>query len=157
MMRSEQIKSILKINGASEASPDEHIRSILLNAHYTRAEVNDALSIIRNKTMINKHESDDVHKIFRSSTTLKPEEISNLLGIQVDVSTFQSSAILPESDTSKDSVFPTLLVGFLSIILAICGVVLYMFLNQLGFFFVSPEQLAQGQDLFAMFIKITIV
>jgi len=86
MIKRDQIESILKINGVQPTSPDEQIRSVLLSARYSKDEVDTAIMVLRENTKTNKTRVDGLHKVFRSDEALAPEEISQLLGIEIDLS-----------------------------------------------------------------------
>ena len=86
MIKRDQIESILKINGVQPTSPDEEIRSVLLSARYSKDEVDTAIMVLRENTKTNKTRVDGLHKVFRSDEALSPEEISQLLGIEIELS-----------------------------------------------------------------------
>lgn len=131
MINREQIESILKINGVSPAAPDEQIRSVLLSARYNKNEVDTAIMVLRENIKTNKTRVDGLHKIFRTDQALKPDEISQLLGIEVDV----SEEVIPQSKARKLSTFQYILVWVLAALLAITSVLFYMYIHRIGFFY----------------------
>jgi len=130
MINRTQIESLLKINGVPKSSPDEHIRSVLLSARYTKDEVDTAIMVLREDTRTNKTRVDGLHKIFRTDQALKPEEISQLLGIQVDLSN------LPDQQEKSRTIsgFYFVFIWLLSITVAVLGVFMYMYMYKIGVF-----------------------
>jgi hypothetical protein len=127
-MQKEQIETILKINGVAPTSPDEEIRSVLLSARFNKDEVDAAIMILRENVITNETRVDGLHKVFRSDRSLKPQEISRLLGVDVDI-----DEITVITRRSRDlSPFQYAVVWFLAIILALGGIATYMYNEQVG-------------------------
>ncbi|MCA9354027.1 MAG: hypothetical protein KC877_00730 [Candidatus Kaiserbacteria bacterium] len=135
MIGREQIEAILKINGIEPTAPDEQIRSVLLSARYTKDEVDTAMMVLRENTKTNKTRVDGLHKIFRTDEALRPTEISQLLGIDVEI----QDEIDIRTRTRKLSGLQILTVGILSILLAAGGVLYYMNLHHIGLFHPSNQ------------------
>jgi len=131
MIKKEQIESILKINGVEPTSPDEEIRSVLLSARYHKEEVDTAIMILRENTRTNKTRVDGLHKVFRTDESLSPEEISQLLGIEIDLS---DRVAHTTGKTRNFSKLQFTLVWILSFILALVGLLFYMYVYNLGVF-----------------------
>lgn len=132
MIQRDQIEAILKINGVAPGSPDEQIRSVLLSARYSKDEVDTAIMVLRENTKTNKTRVDGLHKIFRTDQALKPEEISQLLGIEVD-----ASQQLPDAREYRSRDFSTwqyVLVWVLSLVVAVASILFYMYLYKIGLF-----------------------
>jgi hypothetical protein len=89
MITREQIETLLRINGVPPAAPEEQIRSVLLSARFNEDEVDGALMVLRENSQTRKTSLQTAHKIFRSNQTLSPQEISELLGIDVSVEEFK--------------------------------------------------------------------
>jgi len=135
MIKRNQIESVLKINGVQPTSPDEQIRSVLLSARYTKDEVDTAIMVLRENTKTNKTRVDGLHKIFRTNEGLRPDEISQLLGIEVNLSERVESY---EGEGGRDfSQFQNVIIGVLSFTLAILGLVFYMYIYKIGIFYPS--------------------
>jgi hypothetical protein len=130
MISKKQIESILKINGVNPASPDEEIRSVLLSARYKEDEVDTALMVLRENTKTKKTRVEGLHKVFRTEETLNSEEISQLLGIDVDIPVARQQPAVNQRQTNLQ--FITIIL--LSIIITILGTILYMYINQMGLF-----------------------
>lgn len=129
-MNRNQLKSILKINGYSESASDDEIRSLLLKAKYSETEIENALLILRQTDVQPMVRSDGLHTVFYTDSHLKPREIAGLLGVQVDFDA--SSFRLEEKDQFNFK--EVMIIAGLSIVIAITGVFIYMYLNQIGFF-----------------------
>jgi len=139
MMKRDQIESVLKINGVQPTSPDEQIRSVLLSARYSKDEVDTAIMVLRENTKTNKTRVDGLHKVFRSNEGLKPDEISQLLGIEVNVN---ERVDVEESENRKNfSKLQNVIIGALSFLIAALGLVFYMYIYQIGIFYPSAGTL----------------
>lgn len=130
-----QVESILKINGLTPSAPDEEIRSILLSARYDKDEVDTAIMVLRENQKTKETRVDGLHKVFRSNDGLQPQEISKLLGIEVDV-TEPVEAHANRRDLSR---WQFLAVWLASVGVAAVGILVYMYFNQLGPFHPSVD------------------
>jgi hypothetical protein len=130
MMNRSQIEAILKINGVSPTSPEEQIRSVLMSARYNKDEVDTALMVLRENTSTKKIRVDGLHKVFRSDEALAPNEISALLGIDVDPDVLSEV----ETRTQDTTTIQNVLVTIFAILVAIGGLAIYMYLNRIGIF-----------------------
>jgi len=130
MIKREQVEAILKINGVAPSSPDEQIRSVLLSARYSKDEVDAAIMVLRENTKTNKTRVDGLHKVFRSEEALSPDEISSLLGIEVDVDT----SVDAQTKARDLSQLQYILLWVFSFIFAVAGVLIYMYLHRIGVF-----------------------
>ena len=130
MIKRDQIESILKINGVQPTSPDEEIRSVLLSARYSKDEVDTAIMVLRENTKTNKTRVDGLHKVFRSDEALAPEEISQLLGIEIDL----SDRMQNRGNARDFSQLQFVMVWVLSALLAIVGLLFYMYIYKVGVF-----------------------
>lgn len=130
MINKKQIETILKINGFSETTPDDQIRTILLSARYSKNEVDAALLMLKQDPDTNEVKVNGLHKIFYSDTHLKSGEISSLLGIDIDLNT----PISRRSIKNTISALQFISVWFFSVVIAVTGILFYMYLNQIGLF-----------------------
>lgn len=132
MINRKQLESLLKINGVQPNAPKEIIRSVLISARYTDNEVDTAITILKEETEVSSTSSqtEGLHKIFRTNQSLKSSEISELLGIEVQVNNLQKNNSKDRNLSSKE----ILLVCSSSIMLAFLGTTLYMFTSKTGFF-----------------------
>jgi len=114
----------------SPSEPDDVIRSVLLSARYNDDEIDTALMVLREDTKTKQVRVEGLHKVFRTDNALKPQEISDLLGIDVNLEHY-----LPPIVQSRTFVTSTLIsVWILSLLLAVVGVLLYMHFNNVGIF-----------------------
>ena len=131
-MSLEKINSILKINGLSAADSDEAIRSVLLDAHFSQQEVTEAITVLlTDTTCVNVSQVDGLHKVFRTDATLKPDEISDLLHVDVDLNPVTDVKI---RRPQRFEVFHLVLIWFLSVVFALSGILFYMYINQVGLY-----------------------
>ena len=140
MIKRSQIEKILKVNGIETTSPDEQIRSVLLSARFNKDEVDTAIMVLREDNKTKRTRVDGLHKVFRSDDALKPNEISDLLGIEVDASTFYR----PQTEVKNMAAVQYITVWLFSVFFAVAGILMYMYMNHIGPFHpsVSPDGLA---------------
>jgi hypothetical protein len=130
MIERSYIEKILKINGMSPSEPDDIIRSVLLSARYNNDEIDTALVVLREDAETRRIRVEGLHKVFRTNESLRPQEISQLLGIDVDIGSYLVEN--PETPRLLNSTFVSIFV--LSVLLAVVGVLLYMHMNGFGLF-----------------------
>lgn len=131
MIKRDQIESILKINGVAPGSADEQIRSVLLSARYSKDEVDTAIMVLRENTKTNQTRVDGLHKVFRSSEALNSAEISQLLGIEVNI----DQAVARQARGAEGiSGWLYVVVWVLSVVVAVVGILIYMYLYRVGVF-----------------------
>lgn len=126
------IESLLSINGLAKTAPDEEIRSVLLSARFKEEEVDTALMVLRENIVTKQTKVDGLHKVFRTDQALRPDEISRLLGIDVDISDGISVDNVGQSNGFTLVQFIILWVA--SIALAVGAVFFYMYSHQMGVF-----------------------
>jgi len=130
MISKNQIQSILKLNGVEPSSPDDLIRSVLMSARYDDHEIDTALMVLRENTKTNQTRIDGLHKVFRTDQGLRPDEISNLLGIEFNFTDDLAPISRERKFTTKNYV--TIIV--LSISMATLVVLIYMYFEKMGLF-----------------------
>ena len=131
MIDRNHIEKILEINGMSVAEPDDTIRSVLLSARYDKDEIDTALMVLREDAVTKQIRVEGLHKVFRSDEALRPQEISALLGVDVDASRFNP---VNSELTPKVGAATFFGIWIFSVLLAVCGILLYMHMNSIGFF-----------------------
>ena len=85
MFQRDQIERMLRVNGVSPTDPDDVIKSVLISAQWHEDDVEAAVLVLRENKDSHETHVDSLHKVFRSDEHLRPETISSLLGIQMDV------------------------------------------------------------------------
>ena len=128
MIDRNHIERILRINGITPSQPDDIIRSVLLSARYNNEEVDTALMVLRENVATKKIRVEGLHKVFRTDESLQPDEISELLGIDVDISRYSPEVV--ESRQSNLSTF--IIIWIASVVIAVVGVLLFMHMNSIG-------------------------
>ncbi len=86
MLHKEYIEKILALNGVSLDSPDEEIKSVLLSARWHEDDIDTAVLVLRENKTTHETHVDSVHKVFRTDERLRPETVSALLGVKMDIS-----------------------------------------------------------------------
>ncbi len=137
-MNKKHIETILRTNGVDPSSPIGEIRSVLKSARYAEDEIDSAITILREEidtSVVVKESgiSDGLNKLFRSHENLQPKEISELLGITVTL----SETVEFEDDTSSFLKSRPLLILMASFALATIGILSYMLIFKVGFFYSS--------------------
>lgn len=128
------LERVLRINGLSATAADEEIRSVLLSARYREEEITAALSVLKGgATVATAGASDATNKLFRSDETLNSQDISRLLGIEVNVSQHQPAAN-KSSSQSAQTLFGQLLIISGAIVLGLVGTVVAMYVLKFGIF-----------------------
>jgi hypothetical protein len=135
MAKRAYLESILKANGLRPTSPDEEIRSVLVSARFNDDDVEAALMILRENSTTNETTVDGLHKVFRTDSTLKPAEVSRLLGIDVHI----DKSMTYRSSNRDLSVVETLLVVVVSVIVTVTCTLAYMYTKDLGLFHDGPD------------------
>lgn len=135
MIKRSQVEKILKVNGVSPTSPDDQIRSVLLSARFDQDEVDTAIMVLHENMLTKQLRVDGLHKVFRTDESLEPKEISALLGIDVDASTFYRQT--PSITSTAGIQYIT--VWLFSVFFAVVSVFLYMYFNEVGPFHPSKH------------------
>jgi len=133
MINRSEIEKILKVNGVPPSSPDDRIRSVLLSARFDKDEVDTAIMVLREDGTSKEVRVDGLHKVFRTDETLQPKEISELLGIEVDASSFYRTEANPTTQQSIQYV----IVWVLSVLFAVATILLFMYTNEVEPFLAS--------------------
>ena len=130
-MQKKQLETLLKINGLSPSAPDEKIRSILLSARFKEDEIKTAITVLRENVKTNIKNIEGLHKVFRSDRALKSKEISELLGIDVDITETVTAARGPKEYTAVNY----MILWFISVVLAVSAILFYMYVSKVGIFY----------------------
>lgn len=85
MFQKNHIEKILRLNGLEPTASDEEIKSILISARWHADDVDAAILVLRENTVTHQTHIDSLHKVFQSDDRLRPETISALLGIEMDL------------------------------------------------------------------------
>ncbi len=135
MFQKKDIETILKINGVNPTAPDEEIQSVLLNARYNNDEVDTAIMVLRENTSTHQTRVEGMHKIFRSDETLKPAEISSLLGINIEV----DEVAIQRRCRREPSNYQKVVMTIFTLALGIGGFFLAMYFYKVGLFHPSAS------------------
>jgi formate-dependent nitrite reductase membrane component NrfD len=135
MLQKKDIETVLKINGIGTGATDDEIRAVLLSARYTAEEVNTALVLLHEISKSNQTRADGLHKVFRSDVCLSPAEISELLGIDVQINNYT----VMRNRKREMTLMQIFLVVLLAIGFALLGVTITMYMSKVGVFHSSVE------------------
>jgi hypothetical protein len=86
MIDRRHIEELLRLNGVKETAPDEEIKSVLISARWHEKDIETALVVLRENKDSHATRVERLNKVFTSDDKLKPELISSLLGVDVDIS-----------------------------------------------------------------------
>jgi hypothetical protein len=135
MIKRSEIEKILKVNGVPTSSPEEEIRSVLISARFDKHEVDTAIMVLREDTTSKQVRVDGLHKVFRTDEALQPKEISELLGIEVDASTFYR----PQASATTQQGLQYVTIWVLSVLFAVATIMMFMYINEVGPFHASNQ------------------
>lgn len=136
MTTKKEVETILRLNGISVDASDEVIRSVLLKINPNQDSVEEAMTALRKTDTYmakKKPESDGLQKLFFTDTKLKPSEISQYLGIEVE----QTDVIISHSK-SKQNEIPAqhlIVIWFAALVLAMVIILVYMYTERVGIFY----------------------
>lgn len=85
MFQRQHIEQLLRLNGVSVDDSDDQIKSVLISAQWHKEDVEAAVLVLRENKKNHKTHVDSLHKVFRSDDRLRPETISALLGIEMNI------------------------------------------------------------------------
>ena len=86
MLEKRQIENFLRINGVPPYAPDEEVRSVLRSALWQEKDIETGLLVLRENAKSQESHPNPLHKIFSSDEKMRPESISALLGVDMDLS-----------------------------------------------------------------------
>ena len=135
MLQKTHIQSILKINGINQDSTEEEVRAVLSSASYTEDEINAAVSMLKSgveEPSLSK--LDGLHKVFRSSDTLKPSEISDLLSIEVGVNELNTTRTSRATDLNEPIVFT-----FATVLISAVGLIVAMYIYNIDILHIAEK------------------
>ncbi len=136
MLQRSYIEQILKLNGVAATAPDHEIKSILLSARWHEKDVETALLVLRENTTNHETQVDSVHRTFRADDQLKPETISALLGVEVNVLNNEVS-VNKKRRRLTVSISQLTLIGVISLMISAALLFSSMWYMQMGIFHIT--------------------
>jgi len=131
MLKRSQVLSILKANGFDETCSDEQIRHVLSSISYNDEEIKKAIDSFRGRVVTDsKNKEDGLHKVFRTNDSLSSEEISSLLGVEVNI----DERINTQKDLRSFTNLYVSIIIIMSIFFGLGGIMSYMYFSQTGIF-----------------------
>jgi hypothetical protein len=85
MFQRQDIEKLLRLNGVSLDDSEDEIKSVLISAQWHKDDVEAAVMVLSENPNDHKTHIDSLHKVFRSDERLRPETISSLLGIDMNI------------------------------------------------------------------------
>jgi hypothetical protein len=136
MFERRHVEELLRINGVPLTAPDEEIKSVLISARWHEQDVETAMTILRENTTSHKTHVDTLQKMFRTDEKLKPETISALLGVDIDI---ESGSIRTLAQQRKRSLTPGqgVQIAILSTVLSSACVLGAMWFTHAGLFHIT--------------------
>lgn len=133
MFKKEHIEKMLRLNGVSLDDPDDVIKSVLISAQWHEDDVEAAVLVLRENKDSHETHVDSLHKVFRSDERLRPETISSLLGIEMDLS---SKDIEVRRKRARRALMPSqvLVMAVISLVLSLIFVFAAMWYLETGLF-----------------------
>jgi len=133
-----QLESFLQANGIKPTANDEEIRSVLVSAKWGEDDVSTAMSVLSENKVSYETHIDTFRKVFRTDEALTPQEISYLLGIDVNVSSNQITKQNRRKNTPLCVSPAIILIGAAIAAFAAIGHIMYS--QKIGPFYEAPNQ-----------------
>lgn len=130
MIKPDHLESLLKINGLNADATDEAIEAVLEGARYTKDEAKEIISLYRQHITPQETRTDGLHKVFFTDVHLQPHEVSRLLGVEISVTEERK----PRRRETTISPMQFVFIWFISVVVALTGILFYMYINQIGLF-----------------------
>jgi hypothetical protein len=132
MIEKRNIETFMRVNGIPATADDEEIRSVLISARWNENEVDTALMVLKENTLTKQTHVDTMHKVFNTDDRLSAAEISNLLGIDVQLSNHDTE----DASVKRARIERTqgLLSFALSIVIALSSIGYLMYQEKAGIF-----------------------
>ena len=130
MISKKNLENFLRINGIASDAPDGEIKSVLLAARWNSDDVDAAITVLREEVDPQTQHVESLNKLFRSDDRPKPETISSMLGIGMELlpTDVDHSQMRKRSTTYKDWMF----IVILSVLLAATATFGVMFHMEMG-------------------------
>jgi hypothetical protein len=133
MIDKHHVEELLRLNGVQATAPDEEIKSVLISARWHEKDVETALLVLRENKLSHETHVERLSKVFVSDEGLRPELISSLLGVDVDVSHLEHRGLTHKPRRSVSFV-QALQICFFSTILSCLFLVSAMWYFDMGLF-----------------------
>lgn len=132
MIEKRNIESFMRVNGIPATANDEEIRSVLISARWNENEVDTALMVLKENTTTKQTHVDTLHKVFNTDDRLNSQEISNLLGINVELTDRDVTKV--NAKRARTERAQGLLSFGLSIVIALSSIGYLMYQEKAGIF-----------------------
>jgi hypothetical protein len=129
MMQKKEIETMLALNGIALDGSEIEIRAVFERAGYTESESDTLLAMLRGTAPVIPSKLDNIQKSMRMDKPLKPGEVAQLLGIDMDVDVDETGS--RKSRIQKLTAVQIFLIGLVSSMLVLAGLfgAMYYFKN----------------------------
>ncbi len=134
MFERSQVEKLLSLNGVNTEASDEEIKSVLLSARWHKDDIEAAVLVLRENKITHQTHVDSMHKVFRSDERMRPETVSALLGIEMNVSSSELSSSARKAASRGVTPRQMMLVAFISLALSLIFVMAAMWHLEMGLF-----------------------
>lgn len=133
MFQKSHIEKLLRLNGVKPPVQNEEIKAVLISAKWHKDDIDAAILVMQEDSLTHKTHVDSIHKVFRSDERLRPETVSSLLGIQMDM-TSADIAVGRLGSKNTMSMSQMTVIALSSLILSLIFVLAAMWHLQMGLF-----------------------
>ncbi|MCA9361230.1 hypothetical protein KC845_01590 [Candidatus Kaiserbacteria bacterium] len=132
MLDRTHVEKMLRLNGVSPTAPDEEIKSVLISASWHLDDVKTAIMVLRENTESKESRVDTFNKVFRKDEHLKPEMVSSLLGIEMNID--PESVETRRKNKGVLNIYEVVRLVVFSVVLSMLAILFAMWYFQVGFF-----------------------
>jgi hypothetical protein len=133
MFQRDHVEKLLRLNGVASTSSDEEIKSILISAQWHKDDVEAAVLVLRENKVDHQTHVDSIHKVFRSDERLRPETISSLLGIDMEI-TSNDISLSRKRNSGAMTPIQVMQIVIISLVLSLIFVFTAMWYLRMGMF-----------------------
>lgn len=144
MLDRKHVERVLKINGVPIDAPEDEIRATLLSAHYHEHEVVAAIALLRQGEGAKSNDPQGPEKLFQSDQNLNPQDISRLLGIDVNVSSMVRARKLTIHQSSSGTLRQQVVLIVTACTFGILCFIAAMYLMEFGVFHPTAATIFYG-------------
>ena len=137
MMQKKEIETMLALNGIALDGSEIEIRAVFERAGYTESESDILLAMLRGTAPVGPSKLENIQKAMRMDKPLKPGEVAQLLGIDMDVAVDETGS--RKSKIQKLTAAQIFIIIVISTVLVISGLFGAMYYFKIGEFHPSVE------------------
>jgi len=130
MLQKKEIETMMAVNGLSPNATNEEVMAMLQRTGYDQAEINLAMTMFRGNEPVSPEPFEKVQHKLLLNESLKPGEVSALLGIEVGVELDEKGSY--KKKRQDVTVGYVLAVSLLAILFVSLALFTAMYLNKMG-------------------------